>query len=444
MTYFREKLMPVVVLMVAILMIWPLIKEANQDWVSLFWLSLATIIIVISDQKSAALKSIKLDKRFFLLLAIVLIIGYLILELDKLRLLGGAFLLSYGLAHKNLTPVQILSLSILLVLLVPMPYGIEKSIGLWLAQKEAVFFTELAQLMSLNVYHIGSQIIAGNEAITINENCSGTLLLIPALMSFIYVASQKATSAKGYFFLISLALPYAVLFNVMRIGLLLLLHWQAEADLVKSFHDFLGLFVSVLVWILPILWVVKDRPLPFSFERSKSMIATGCVITLLAGFFMIRSDTSSNQLNPNIPIYTSGWIGEEEDIQAEELRILNADFVTRRTYTNLSTDRTIQVTYIFHRNEKDALKHSSLNCFQALGWAMTRKKTVGISDTAISAIYLGESFQSKQTISEVIFRPDLQTYFGEKGTMRIQIVESGEVSSQKAAQTATDFVKTIF
>ncbi len=367
------------------------------------------------------------------------------LKIDKLILVSGVILLSVLLQQTyRINKSTSIFLFLCLLMLVPIPYVLQTSLGVWFAVLEADVFVSLAQAFNVPIIRHGSQVISEGAVATINSDCSGTLLLWPALLGALVAAAKMHASPYKKLAVILFAVPLALLLNVIRLGVVLILHLNSPAGIVDAFHDFLGWFFMPLVWLIPI---VLFTPFAVSAPQQKTVIAYQSLMVFSVGIllhFIVSSANAHN--NPytlpdtTFPYYINGWVGEDMDIPTEEVRILDADHLFRRIYRHPSGKREMLMTYIRHDNVKKSREHSSKLCFEAMGWVVSDHTKKHLSDTSKIDYFTASNFQFSQGVIEY---SSFQNQRKKSSAIRIQFVETLDIVADERLGAAENFIQTL-
>lgn len=371
------------------------------------------------------------------LLALTLLFVGLAVEIDKVRFLAGSVLIAAAMLYRTrLTMAAKTAIFISTAFIVPLPAEIETGLATLLAEAEASLFTALGQLAGLPVRQMGAQILTGDAAVTINRDCSGTLLILPALLGGL-VGCQVSPDRGRALFALLLAVPFALLINTARIGVLLMLTLEGSPELVDAWHDTLGWLAMSIVWLVPLLIARPARDLPISFPTARMRpLALALAPGLI--WFAVSAVSTPYHLRANlesVPLYVSGWVGSDEMVPQEEARILNADTLLRRRYVDPTGDRTLILTAIYHRDPAKAREHSSARCFRAMGWQVERDGMETIDQKTLLEALLVHHHLGSQAVTEIT------TPHHGTGTLRLQLVEEAHVPQKIRRETAIKFLE---
>lgn len=170
---------------------------------------------------------------------------------------GGIWLLGGGRAARTLAfPIGYLAF------MVPLPF-IERS-TLPLALFTGVWSGALVQFLGLDVTIVGNAVSLPNADLVIGAQCSGinsliTLLALMALLAYLIDGPMWAR-----LLLVVLAVPLALLGNILRVASLLFVAraWGADAAF-TYYHDYSGFlfFIGVLLLIYPLTRMLGMRSL---------------------------------------------------------------------------------------------------------------------------------------------------------------------------------------
>jgi len=426
----------------AAVLLTPLVTSsfANDRWALLLLSCVSAAIILAANpiKKRLPATTSKTDVTTVLLALFFVILGYGF-GIHKLMPAAGILLFvlaifsGYQLAFKT----QI-SLYLCLGLMIPLPAGVEDIVGLRLAFMEADLFVNMAQAIGLNIFNFGSQVISGDTSVTINSSCSGTLLLWPALMGCITAANMTKRSALQQIFIIVSALPFAFCVNLLRLFTLLSVNFIASDVTIMTLHDALGWFVMPLVWGVPI-WLASNHSIKeLQFPRLNLGLPISISLIILASLtsFYLQTDTAvgAPKTTTQLPYYFSGWIGSEETITSKERQILGAEYVARHTYTHKENNRSILVTAILHKDKAKSEQHSSVKCYQALGWRVDQFAEPAFTiDGTIEHLRV-RKHRNTLSVSELTTRL-ASLHDDTHWVLRLQIVEEPHISAQKREAT---------
>ncbi len=358
---------------------------------------------------------------------------------DKFVPISGALLLGWSVTRLQAMPLKhTVPFLVCLAFAVPVPAAIEATVGLYLAEIEAAGFVGAAQALGLPVYQFGSQIVSGETAATINSDCSGTMLIWPALLGGIVAAHTAKGAPLKKATILLLSVPLAMGLNVIRLGILLALNFQAPEEIATAFHDMLGWFLMPLVWVLPLLiWgrlKSADIWLP-SLSRSEALAMTSVLALLITGL-LIKPSTQVQTAPAALPYYISGWTGEVIDIPNEEARILAADWAERRRYLSPDGDREMLLTFIRHADSKKAKAHTSKLCFEAMGWQSDQLQSLTVRPGVQIHHMLVRSFNHVQAVTEIVLDGSA---LDKPVSTRLQLVENPTVPVTERHATALEF-----
>ncbi|RIK35137.1 MAG: hypothetical protein DCC57_23645 [Chloroflexi bacterium] len=174
-------------------------------------------------------------------------------------LMLGGLVWTFGggnVARRLLFPVAYLAL------MVPLPFVDRYTLPL--AMFTGVCSGGLARLLGLDVTIVGNAVTLPNADLVIGAQCSGVNSLI-ALTALMVLAAYLVQGPRwGRLLLVVLAVPLALLGNILRVTSLLFVArvWGAQAGFV-FYHDYSGIafFVIVLLLMLPITRLLRCNQL---------------------------------------------------------------------------------------------------------------------------------------------------------------------------------------
>ena len=216
----QKKTLTFVIVSVSVIsgfLLFPSIYDSlNTDrWALLLLAAFSAIMILAS---TARFRTFKIGRNWqvsILLYAVFFIALGVLFDVQKAFVFAGV-LLVFWLAAQIVTGTrkQYLGAFFCLCLFVPLPSGLETTIGTWLAYQEASMFVAFGQLVGMSIYQFGPQIVASGVAVTVNSDCSGTLLLAPALLGCLVVASGGRWSTRQSLLIVLMAFPLAFVLNI--------------------------------------------------------------------------------------------------------------------------------------------------------------------------------------------------------------------------------------
>ncbi|MBO6504456.1 MAG: archaeosortase/exosortase family protein [Kordiimonadaceae bacterium] len=336
----------------------------NERW-PLLALALASMILILAGQRTPPRHQ---TISWLTPLATVLVAFGLIFGLDKLLLVSGALFLSGTLF--SLFPVSRLAAFSVIgcaCLMVPLPTAIETNLANELAEIEAAVFVIIGQAAGLPVRLSGAQVFFEQSVVTINQDCSGTLLLVPAALGAMTAAALAGTR-KSALAAIASAAPIALLINLARIGIVLALIASGDFAAADAWHDGLGFFALTVSWAVPILMFTNLNTIQFTRPVAANVMpiaAVMIIVGLASGLAIpLKRDVQAGPFK--LPAYVNGWVAEDIGIPTQELKILNANHTSRQRFT--SNRHEFVVTAIQHFDPRIGREHSSERCFKAMGW----------------------------------------------------------------------------
>ncbi|MBL4838873.1 MAG: exosortase-associated EpsI family protein [Kordiimonadaceae bacterium] len=369
-------------------------------------------------------------------------------HLDKLMIFAGVLLVIWISVHLfTCSSTHYFCAFLCLCFFVPPPSGVEATVGVWLAHQEASLFVAIGQFFSMPVYQFGPQIISGGEAVTVNSDCSGTLLFSPAVLGCLVVAATGNRSLKHRICITLAAVPIAFFLNLGRFAVLIGVNFNAPENIAAGFHDFLGWVVMPLIWLLPIL--CSSAALKVQFIWPAKAIGGGAVlIGWTAGALLIAFIQMPNhdvRLFPPgfLPVYMDGWVGRPITIPGSETRILGADFSARRLYSNAASDREILVTVMYHSDTRKAAQHSSQKCFEALGWHTSVQLPSQLGTGLTVENMTVRNYNQIQSVAEVRVSASALPIYLAQGVIRFQFVETNLVPNATRLGTVLQFLQAV-
>lgn len=139
-----------------------------------------------------------------------------------------------------------------LLFMVPFPFI--QDLGYRLQEISVTYSTWILHTLGLPVTSTGPEITAGDQTFTVTVACAGVNTLVALLaMGALYVYLLKGPIYRRSVIL-ALAFPIAILANVSRIVLIILIAYYHNLDAAMTYHDWFGtplaFFVALLVLVL--------------------------------------------------------------------------------------------------------------------------------------------------------------------------------------------------
>jgi exosortase/archaeosortase family protein len=422
----------------ALLLTAPYLEGASTSAAALAALAVISALLVLPKEKTGA------PGHWWGILLPLAACAYLFSQTtgpDKLVQVSGVLLLGWSAAQlQPLSAKQLLPAMLCLLFAIPMPYVLETTLGLYLAGLEATGFVAVAQAHGLPVYQFGAQIVSGETAATINSNCSGTMLIWPALLGGIVAARQMKAAPYKKLMVVALCIPLALGLNVVRLGILLALNFQAPEEIASAFHDMLGWFLIPLVWMLPLLiWGRTPQSSLWLPKLSRGeAVLLGAAIVVTGATLLTAPAQRAEEASVTLPFYIKGWTGETVSIPGEEARILAADWAERRRYVAPYGNREMLMTFMQHRDADKAMAHSSKICFEAMGWQAEPLQSLTVRPGVEIRHLLVRSFNQVQAVTEIVFDGSDKAF---PVSTRLQFVEAPTIPVTERHATAMAFVE---
>lgn len=413
------------------------IGSIQSDRWTILVLSFLSMLLIIGNAPASSDRN-----NWPLLLAAVagsLVLAGVGLSIDKFQIIGGAlFFCSAILTKTGVARAPLLAIIACACLMVPLPAAIETELAMVLANLEASLFVTLGQALGLPVRLAGAQIFFDQSVVTINQDCSGTLLLLPALLGAI-TAAALAKHRNHVISAMAMAVPLALLINLVRLGVVLGLMADGDYLSADQWHDALGYMALAFSWVLPLALFVDFDAVEFQsgslkvFARVATLMIVGGAVT--TALYLSRPSAEPPKLTA--PGYVSGWVAESIDIPPAEARILNADQVSRHRYT--SADDELLVTVIYHLDPKVGREHSSERCFLAMGWHVSKLASQPFRGPGLLTFLDVSSGGHRQSVIEF----EIEDSGTSGGLLRVQLVSRPGLSNDQKRDLISLFANKI-
>ena len=345
----------------------------------------------------------------------------LLFGIDKVLLVGGLLLFAALFLGErgNISPSRLLSLGVILALLVPLPAPLQAELQSLLLSAELHGASDFLTFFGTSAYVAGLDLAIDGRLVKLTLDCSASGLIVPLIMGTATVIGIRSPSCQLAVAAVAGAIVGGILLNFVRLITLALLAPEASNTLFMAAHDILGLLVMGIIWSLP-FWVSSTvcRFSPRLWGAVKHWRVPALVSSLCAGIvasiITLAPQPSGGEQAPHLPSYQSGWVSMVLDIDPDEARLLRADRIERRRF-QLDPGTEILATLIHHKDPIRARQHSSLICYQTLGWRIAgiKRSTFQSYDTIQ---FRAETSRRKQWVIEV------RSATPEAGVTRLQLV----------------------
>lgn len=357
-------------------------------------------------RKRARLRELPISSSWWgipIVLGATLLLGLSLLEdvhytqnVSFVAALFGATLVLFGWA---ITRELLFAFAFMLLFMVPLPQ-------VWIAQLTfdmkilaARLSVKAIQLLGFGAVLDGSTIhlwLADGSIcrVTVEEVCSGLRTLI-ALLAIAAIFVHLETSRLRAALTLLLAVPIAIVANVVRILLLVWLNavQSPAAHPDHPMHELTGLAVYIVALIL--LMGLRSLPLgpntpegrrPASFGRRVPrsrltallvLLGLGAACSLALGFD--PPEVATTQRTKAIPLEIGDWVGEDHPVDPRIFRLLGTEDIITRTYRH--PDHPVPVDlYVVHANDSRKVAHPPEICFSGGGYVQ-RERSIVTLDT---------------------------------------------------------------
>ncbi|MBX6316138.1 MAG: exosortase/archaeosortase family protein [Isosphaeraceae bacterium] len=169
-----------------------------------------------------------------------------------------------------------------LIFMIPLPYRVEMALGSTLQRVATRASTYTLQTLGLPAYAEGNIVTVGEESVGVAEACNGLGMLVTFFAISTAVALMIRRPLGDKIIIILSAVPIALLANVARITVTMLLRRAVGSRLAYAvYHDFAGWLMMPLalgalyleLWLLSRLFVVSEPSDPLSIARLGAVAA---------------------------------------------------------------------------------------------------------------------------------------------------------------------------
>jgi exosortase len=267
----RTLWLPVAAVAAFLLLTWPVWRWLWSEWMTNDYYSHGVLIPPLAlfltvqrfrNDDSLTLRPVPLSAGGLLLLALTLAgflwalqnLAYYLAAFAMVGMIAGMVWLLAGLPvlRKLLFPIGYL------LLMVPLPFIDRYTLPL--AMFTGVCSGQLVQFLGLDVTIVGNSVTLPNADLVIGAQCSGVNSLIALTALMVLAAYVLEGSLWSRIWLVVLAVPLALLGNILRVATLLFVAraWGADAAF-TFYHDYSGIlfFVAVLLLMAPITRLLR-------------------------------------------------------------------------------------------------------------------------------------------------------------------------------------------
>ncbi len=141
-----------------------------------------------------------------------------------------------------------------LLFMIPPPYALFKSVTTWLRQLDATVAYSVLDAIGIPIFREGPTFILPNAQLVVADMCTGILSLIAILALAVFYAyfTQKSTICRAM--LVLIAIPVAILGNILRIILITVLVYFFGIGMMDSLiHQLQGTVIFILTFLMLIL-----------------------------------------------------------------------------------------------------------------------------------------------------------------------------------------------
>lgn len=168
-------------------------------------------------------------------------------QASLITMIAGIVLTLFGKQHFKLLAFPILFLAFM----VPIPSSLTQSIAFTLKLFATSRAVELARLMLLPVVHDGSYVYFRDEYLLVGDVCGGLRSLISMVALGVIMAQVGKARLWAKMATVAIAIPIAVVSNVLRILLLCLVgYFFGVKNATGWFHDLSGLIMFLVAFLL--------------------------------------------------------------------------------------------------------------------------------------------------------------------------------------------------
>jgi EpsI family protein len=313
---------------------------------------------------------------------------------SHLPVIAGVVLLTGGIAAMR----RLVFPLVLLAFLVPLPGFILDAATTPLKGVVSILAAAIARALGVPVEREGVVLVAGDHEMLLADACSG-LNSIYSLAALTLIYTQLTAGAAGQgarlrrlALLLAAIVPVAILFNAMRVALLVLVTVNMGEDVAQGMlHGVLGMavFLAALGTILAIDRAVFGKPQATTREfdpGALSFRAPGMATTVVLALAMLGAAFAASAMKPVraegpgidlervVPAAFGDWridpeivpVAPTPDVQQKLDRLYSQ--VVNRAYVNSAGDL-MMLTIAYGGDQSDALKvHRQENCYRAQGF----------------------------------------------------------------------------
>lgn len=311
---------------------------------------------------------------------------------------------------------------------------------------------------TISIWHGGEM-----HPLNVAEACSGMRMVVAFLALAVFMAAICLSRPWQQVLLVLLAVPIAVLVNVLRVVTLGLLGLVNPGFATGDFHSFIG-----LLWLLPglflfygVIWVIRrlviesgdvranksGRPRPlsarlFMFDHaSKPAVIAACLTLLVCGLgfktavralniYLQKSPVALRRDLPLIPSQLGDWTkhGSDETLDKATIETLGTeDYLSRLYIRDEGAGGAILLHLAYYTDQIDAVPHVPERCVAASG----RSPIGGARHVSVpldTAMWRDDSFVNHRTQQAYQLATSWNPYTRQPYEVRMPILpESGQV-----------------
>lgn len=392
----------------------------NEDYNHCFLIPLISLYIIWERREE--LKNISIQPSWWGLIPFAFAIflyflgelgaEYLTLQISLWWTIVALILLNMG----NGVLKAILFPLVLLVLMFPLPAFFHNRISLKLQLLSSQLGVGFMKMFGVPTFREGNIIDLGIIQLQVIEACSGLRYIFPLMtLGLICAYFFKDKLWKRVLLFLS-AIPMAVLFNGLRIGITGILADKISIKVAEGFfHGFSGwvLFMIAFLVLIIEMWILGGFRLQL-WRRENKNIKKGVTVgykikkisphylasVFILGFtFLASHGTSYRSKVPalksfnDFPMKIDSWKGTRQIMEKDFIKALDlSDYVLADYY---DTDGNIVNLYVayYERQTKGEAIHSPASCLPGTGWRIFSRKTL-----VIPTQYFGGKFSVVQMV----------------------------------------------
>ncbi len=306
-----------------------------------------------------------------------------------------------------------------LVFAVPFPGGVTDLIGFPLQLWASGTTAAVLRMTGMQVTRSGVNLAVPGFEFQVAEACSGMNSLVALVGVTAVFAYTAKLSGRYKLLLFLLAIPVALVANVVRITTIGLVGYKlGPAAATGIYHTWSSplLFVAAILQLVFFSWIFEkmnaksclQKKAADSIENGHGATATAAfsvrryvlIVSLIAASAVcsqiLASKTPQVMFSPRLstlPLQIDTWKGRDLELTQEISKALNADTIINRQYNDTQTGMPIGLLAVYRKYGRRDFAHRPELCYPAAGWEIIKKDYTTVR-------YNGKDIQARLVIAQ--------------------------------------------